>query len=100
MGPQLVDSVEAAQPREEEEHHSRIAVRELDGAIGLAAFARVQGRSGDQELSLAEPTDAFDALRKQAFDLCLLGPLELVGPTPPRAFVARQPAVEAPLHQR
>src|SRR6266545_465676 len=68
----LVDPEVVPQPRAEKHDHPRIAVRELNASISLAALARVQRDPRDQELPLRQPADAVAALGHQAVDLGLL----------------------------
>ena len=75
----LVDLEETPQPRTEEPHHARIGVGELDLAIALRPFARMEGDACSKERFVAEYTEAGDAIRVQLLDLTQLGLVRRLG---------------------
>jgi hypothetical protein len=78
--PTLVDVEEPTKPGAEELDHPRVAVGQADLAIGLVAFAGVEGSTGDKQIAVAQFADPLAALGEQPRDLGLLGAGELVGP--------------------
>ncbi len=67
---------------------ARVAVGELNRAVGLRPLARVQSDAGDEQVAVAQLTDAGAAGRGQRGDLGLLGHGQGVGTLRGRAAVA------------
>ena len=72
----LVDREEMTQPGAEEPNDRRTGVRQLDGAIALRSFSRVQRHSRHQELLLGQCSDARHPFPVELLDLA---ELRLVG---------------------
>ena len=78
--PLLIDIEESPQPRDEEEDHTRVAIREDHCPVPLGTLPCVQGGAGNQELFFRKLSELAHPFLTQTLDLRALRLLQHIRP--------------------